>query len=62
VSTQTLPTVIGHAHVASAGVNAILALPPRITGLVAAQTDLPSSISAGSITASNRALWTHALP
>lgn len=62
VSSQTLPTVIGHAHVASAGVNAILALPPRITGLVSSQTDLPSTISAGSVAVSNRALWTHALP
>lgn len=62
VSGQTLPTIIGHAHVASAGVNAVLALPPRITGLVASQTDLPSTISAGTVAVSNRALWTHAVP
>jgi hypothetical protein len=62
ISSQTLPTVIGHAHLASTGVNNILALPPRVTGLVSGQTDLPSSVVSSSIAVSNRALWTHAIP
>jgi hypothetical protein len=62
VSSQTLPTIIGHAHLASTGVNNILALPPRVTGLVSGQTDLPSSVVSSSVAISNRALWTHAIP
>ncbi len=62
VSAQTLPTIVGFAHAASAAVNAILALPPRVTGTVTSQTDLPATVAGGSVSVSNRAIWMHALP
>lgn len=62
VSTQTLPTIVGLAHAASGAVNSILALPPRITGTVTGQTDLPATVAGGSVAVSNRAIWMHALP
>jgi hypothetical protein len=62
VSAQTLPTIVGFAHASSGAVNAILALPPRITGTVPAQTDLPASVTGAGVSVSNRAIWMHAIP
>jgi hypothetical protein len=59
---NTLPTVAGHSHTSSTAINSILALSPRISGAVAAQTDLPSSVLSADVATSNRALWTHAIP
>jgi hypothetical protein len=61
VSTASLPTIVGNSHFSSTPVNAILALSPRITAAVSAQTDLPSSITAASLSNSNRALFTQAV-
>jgi hypothetical protein len=61
VTSAALPTVVGNAHFASTPVNAILSLSPRITAAAASQTDLPASLTAASLTNSNRALWTQAV-
>jgi hypothetical protein len=61
VSSASLPTIVGNSHFSSTPVNAILALSPRITAAVASQTDLPSSIASGTLSNSNRALWTQAV-
>lgn len=61
VTTASLPTIVGNSHFSSTPVNAILALSPRITAAVASQTDLPASITAGTLANSNRALFTQAV-
>ncbi len=62
ISAQTLPTIVGYNHASSGAVNNILALSPRMTGVVPGQTDVPASILGGNVSVSNRALWTHAIP
>ena len=47
VTAATAPTLTG--HVVGSGVNAISARAPRLTGVVTGQSNLPSSVSAGSV-------------
>lgn len=61
VSSASLPTIVGNSHFSSTPVNAILALSPRLTAAAASQTDLPTTLTAASLTNSNRALWTQAV-
>lgn len=54
VSGATMPTLVG---ISSGLHGSELAQSPRRTGLLSGQTDLPSSISAGSISVSTSWLW-----